>query len=126
MNRSAKQQTDHNVVFYELSVEEEKCSFECSVSSALLIAEEERAQIEDQSAESLESIENLTPQCDQLDYALSASVGVLCSAIDVFLVAKPGESVVGDITDNWFEEKTKAFAKKTGWDDKKMIHFLQQ
>ena len=111
--------TERKAVIYQLSVENDSCNYSCSVASSLMLAEEERAQIEYQVSESLESIKNLTPNCDKLDYALSASIGVLCSAIDIFLVGKPGESVVGDITDNWFAEKTKAFAKKTGWDDKK-------
>lgn len=37
--------------------------------------------------------------------------------IDVFVVGKPGESPVGNITDKWFEERTKDFAKLCGWED---------
>ena len=45
----------------------------------------------------LETIRLLTPECDKLDYILSASSGALCGIIDVFLVGKPGESPLGDI-----------------------------
>ena len=32
-------------------------------------------------------------------------------------MGKPGESPVGNITDKWFEERTKDFAKLCGWED---------
>lgn len=49
--------------------------------------------------ETLETIKNLTPNCDKYDYILSASSGALCGILDVFLVGKPGESSLGDMTD---------------------------
>ena len=52
-----------------------------------------------------------------MDYILSATCGALCGVIDIFLVGKPGESPVGNITDKWFEERTKDFAKLCGWED---------
>lgn len=36
-------------------------------------------------------------------------------ALSIFLVGKPGESPVGDVTDKWFENRTKDFAKLCGW-----------
>ena len=63
-------------------------------------------------------LKKLTPDCDKIDYILSASSGALCGVIDVFLVGKPGESPVGNITDKWFENRTKDFAKICGWNGK--------
>lgn len=52
-----------------------------------------------------------------MDYALAVSSGVLCGIVDIFLVGKPGESPLGNITDKWYEERTKGFAKMLGWKD---------
>ena len=57
----------------------------------------------------------LTPECDKTDYILSACSGALCGVIDVFLVGKPGESPVGEITDMWFANRTEDFARLCGW-----------
>lgn len=57
----------------------------------------------------------MTPECDKLDYILSASSGALCGIMDVFLVGKPGESPLGDITDKWFANRTIDFAKICGY-----------
>ena len=65
--------------------------------------------------ETIESVNNLKPECDRLDYALAASSGALCGIIDVFLVGKPGKSPLGEITDKWFEKRTCDFAKICGW-----------
>ncbi|MCQ2147917.1 MAG: hypothetical protein MJZ16_10415, partial [Bacteroidales bacterium] len=43
----------------------------------------------------------------------------ICGIIDVFLVGKPGESPLGDITDKWFENRTRDFAKLCGWNGPK-------
>ena len=101
----------------ELSVEDDHFEFASSISSALQSAELERELLDKQIEESLETVKKLTPNCDKLDYVLSASCGALCGIIDIFLVGKPGESPVGDITDKWFEERTKDFAKLCGWKD---------
>lgn len=65
--------------------------------------------------ETIESVNALNPQCDKLDYALSASSGALCGILDIFLVGKPGGSPLGEITDKWFENRTCDFAKLCGW-----------
>ena len=44
--------------------------------------------------ETIESINGLKPNCDKLDYILAASSGALCGIIDIFLVGKPGESLL--------------------------------
>ncbi len=61
--------------------------------------------------EDIQSIENLRPKCDKIDYMLAAGTGALCSIIDIFLVGKPNESPLGNITDEWFSNRTKDFAK---------------
>lgn len=65
--------------------------------------------------ETIESVNALKPQCDKLDYALSACSGALCGLVDIFFVGKPGESPLGNITDKWFENRTCDFAKLCGW-----------
>ena len=101
----------------ELSVQEDHFEFASSIDTALLSAKNEYNELNEQIQESLETIQKLTPECDKLDYVLSAACGALCVVIDVFLVGKPGESPVGNITDKWFEERTKDFAKLCGWED---------
>ena len=101
----------------ELSVEDNHFGFASSINTALQSAEIEHEILNDKIEESLETVNKLTPECDKLDYILSASCGALCGVIDIFLVGKPGESPVGDITDKWFEERTKDFAKLCGWKD---------
>lgn len=65
--------------------------------------------------ETIESVKALKPDCDKVDYALAASSGALCGLIDVFLVGKPGQSPVGNITDKWFDNRVCDFAKRCGW-----------
>ena len=73
--------------------------------------------------EDINSIKDLKPSCDKTDYILAGCSGALCGILDVFLVDKPGESPLGNITDKgfaqgtmWFaKEKTILFAKISGW-----------
>lgn len=65
--------------------------------------------------ETINSLQKLKPDCDKIDYAIAASSGCLCGVIDVFLVGKPGESPLGNITDKWFDKKVCIFAKICGW-----------
>lgn len=65
--------------------------------------------------ETIDSVKKLKPNCDAIDYSLAAASGALCGLIDIFLVGKPGESPLGNITDKWFENRTCDFAKKCGW-----------
>ena len=101
----------------ELSIHEDHFDFASNIATALSNAENEYVELDEQIRESLGAIKRLTPECDKLDYILSASCGALCGIIDIFLVGKPGESPAGDITDKWFEERTKDFAKLCGWKD---------
>lgn len=101
----------------ELSIQEDHFEFASSIDTALASAEDEYNELNVQIKESLEMIKKLTPECDKMDYVLSVTCGALCGVIDVFLVGKPGESPIGNITDKWFEERTKDFAKLCGWED---------
>lgn len=88
------------------------------IEDALVSANEEFLELNNHIEELKETIKNLTPECDKLDYALAASSGALCGLIDIFLVGKPGESPLGEITDKWFENRTMDFAKLCGWKPK--------
>ena len=109
---------DVSRLLIELSVENDHFNFASSIDSALSHAEHELSEFNEQIEESIETIKKLMPECDKLDYILAATCGGLCGVVDVFLVGKPGESPVGDITDKWFENRTKDFAKLCGWEGK--------
>ena len=105
-------------VVYELNVDDDNFGFASSIQSALVNAKTELDDLEDDLGESIETVRSLTPECDKLDYALAASSGAICGVIDIFLVGKPGESPIGDLSDKWFANRTKDFAKLCKWDDK--------
>ena len=98
----------------EIDVTDDGYNFASSFETALTVAENEMQSFK----ETISSIESLRPNCDKLDYALAASSGVLCGIIDIFLVGKPGESPVGNVTDKWFANRTATFAKFCGWEGK--------
>lgn len=98
----------------EMSVVDGEYDFTSSTVAALNQAELEIHNLD----ETIESIQCLKPNCYKLDYILAASSGALCGIIDIFLVGKPGESPLGDITDKWFANRTTDFAKLCGWEDK--------
>ena len=99
---------NNKAVLFELNIENDRCIFPNTISDAIIDANKELKDLEDKLNETLETIRLLTPECDKLDYILSASSGALCGIIDVFLVGKPGESPLGDITDKWFAIAIKA------------------
>lgn len=99
----------------DLSVENDKFHFPTSISDALIDADNELHNLEEQLNETIETVKSLTPECDKYDYILSACSGALCGVIDVFLVGKPGESPLGEITDKWFANRTVDFAKLCGY-----------
>ena len=105
-------------IVLDLGVSENGFEFASNISTALLNAEIELQDIEERLTESIDTIKTLTPECDKTDYVLAATSGAVCSVIDIFLVGKPGESSIGGITDKWFENRTKDFAKFCGWNDK--------
>lgn len=124
MNTDSLEKENHSVVL-ELTVQEDAFDFTSSISTAL-----QQAQFELQTLnETIDSVNNLKPECDKLDYILAASSGALCGVIDVFLVGKPGESPLGNITDKWFAARTMDFAKLCGWsggDEKSAIRWLEK
>lgn len=94
-------------IILDLSIDDDGFGFSTSIDDALTQAEAELVALN----ETIDSIKKLKPNCDKLDYILAASSGALCGVIDVFLVGKPGESPLGNITDKWFADRTMAFAK---------------
>lgn len=99
----------------DLNIDDNRFGFAASIGDALAQAEAELIVLN----ETVESIKDLKPQCDKLDYILAASSGALCGVIDIFLVGKPGESPIGDFTDKWFANRTMDFAKRCHPDKKK-------
>lgn len=114
-----KNDDNEKLILADLCINDNHFEFASNIYTAMKSAELEKQVLTEKIEESLETIKELTPQCDKLDYILSASSGALCGVIDIFLVGKPGESPLGNITDKWFEERTKDFAKLCGWKDKK-------
>lgn len=106
---------NNKAVLLELEVDEGKYMFPNTISEALVDANDEQLNLEEQLNETLETIKSLTLECDKYDYILSASSGALCGLMDVFLVGKPGESPLGEITDKWFADRTIDFAKFCGY-----------
>jgi len=102
-----------NNILFEMSIAENSADFTSSIEVAINHAEWELYNLE----ETINSIHELKPTCDKLDYALAASSGAICGVIDIFLVGKPGESPIGDLTDKWFADRTMDFAKLCGWDN---------
>lgn len=94
-------------VFLDLGVGNDGFKFSTTIADAMARAEAELIALN----ETIDSIRGLKPDCDKLDYILAASSGALCGIIDIFLVGKPGESPLGDITDKWFAARTMDFAK---------------
>lgn len=107
---------EHDIVILGLTAGENKFEFTESITTALSFAEAELSEINDKVVETENTLRSLVPECDKTDYILSASSGALCGIIDVFLVGKPGESPIGNVTDKWFAERTKDFAKLCRWD----------
>lgn len=106
--------TTNKDIFLDLSINETSFDFTTSISDALVQAESELLVLN----ETVNSIKNLKANCDKLDYILAASSGALCGVIDIFLVGKPGESPLGDITDKWFSNRIMDFAKLCHPDNK--------
>lgn len=108
-------ETNKKDVFLDLDINNNRFDFSTSITDAMTQAEIEI----DILNETIDSIKNLKPNCDKLDYILAASSGALCSVIDIFLVNKPKESHIGNITDKWFANRVMDFAKLYHHPDKK-------
>ena len=94
-------------IYLDLSIDSDGFGFSTSIDDALTQAEAELVVLN----ETIDSIKDLKPSCDKLDYILAVCSGALCGVIDIFLVGKPGESLLGDITDQWFAARIMGFAK---------------
>lgn len=94
-------------IYLDLSIDDNGFGFSISIDDALTQAEAELVVLN----ETIDSIKELKPNCDKLDYILAMGSGALCGVIDIFLVGKTGESPLGDITDKWFAARTMDFAK---------------
>lgn len=103
----------------KMCISDDGYEFASRIDIALDRAKEELYEITSKLDESTSTLEKLTPECDKTDYILAACSGALCGVMDIFLVGKPGESPIGDITDKWFEKRTMDFARMCGWDDSK-------
>ena len=124
MNNTNKYKSD---IILDLNIDDDRFGFATSIDEALAQAEVELVVLN----ETVESIKELKPQCDKLDYILAASSGALCGVIDIFLVGKSGESPLGDITDKWFANRTIDFVKLCGYKGDKnslssAINFLEE
>ena len=106
-------------VVLELTAGKSNFEFAQNIDTALTSSAAELSELNNKIVETEETIVALTPECDKTDYILAASSGALCGIIDLFLVGKPGESPIGDLTDKWFAERTKDFAKLCKWDSSK-------
>lgn len=117
--------SEKKYVFFEMTNDKEKWSFTSSIKREIDIAQSELQDYED----TLNTIEFLKPHCDKLDYCLAAGVGALCGLFDIFLVGKPGESPLQNLTDSWVQEITENFAKLFGWENgsfSSAIRFLEE
>ena len=124
-----KKNTEYFDVNLNLVIENNNAyRFSASIESALRDAKTESEYLNSVINENLSTIKSLTPECDKLDYALAASSGALCAVIDIFLVDNPKDSVLTKLSDNWFKERTKDFAKLVGWSEtspKTPIEYLE-
>ena len=125
-NKNGKNKYKSDIIL-DLNIDDDRFGFATSIDEALAQAEVELVVLN----ETVESIKELKPQCDKLDYILAASSGALCGVIDIFLVGKPDESPLGDITDKWFANRTIDFAKLCGYKGDKnslssAINFLEE
>lgn len=103
--------TRNNIFVLDLNIENIFGHYTSSITNALQQADIELQTIH----ETIDSVNVLKPECDKIDYILSASSGALCGIMDIFLIGKPGESPLGNITDTWFANRTQDFAKICGW-----------
>ena len=111
MTEGSASSTEKQILLYDIHMDGEKADISSAIESALSEAERE---IEDLQ-ETPHTVRALQPQCDKLDYVLAASSGVLCGIFDIFLVGKPSETPLGDLTDKWFEDRVTDFATLCGW-----------
>lgn len=115
MNFLHKQKNNEPFILLQLGINENGYEFASDIKTALSTTQGELEVVSSKLEKNLDSLNKLTPECDKTDYILSACSGALCGFIDVFLVGKPGESPIGEITDMWFANRTEDFARLCGW-----------
>ena len=107
--------------------EDSKYSIYSCMEDAKKLEDEKKERIK----ETLNSIKMVKHECDKLDYALAVGVGILCGMVDIFLVGAPKDTVLGKMTDKWFDNRVVDFAKLNGWKGKKgdtasAVRFLEK
>ena len=107
----------NNKLILELELNDNNFKFFSSIEEAQNVANKELSKINKLILDNEEIIKKLTPECDKVDYILATCSGAICEIIDIFLVAKPGQAQFQNITDKWFENRTKDFAKLCGWNN---------
>lgn len=113
-----KNKNNDAVMVLDLGIREDSYEFASAIQTALTLAELEMEEVTSKLDENIATLKKLTPECDRTDYILAACSGAICGVMDIFLVGKPGESPMGEMTDKWFEHRTMGFAKLCGWDEK--------
>lgn len=98
-------------LLFEINEFTEGFDYDSTIETAVEQAHTDLEQLD----ETIDSLEHLKSEADKVDYMLAAGAGALAGLMDIFLVGKPNESPIGDITDEWFADRTKDFAKLTGW-----------
>lgn len=56
-----------------------------------------------------------TARCDKYEYMIAGTAGILGGLVDVFLVAAPGEGVLGVWADDAVDASVRGFARLCGW-----------
>lgn len=118
-NLLKKKKKDVEVLLLELNIEKDEYQFSSDIKTAIKTAEFELKEISLGLRENVNDLKSVTSECDKTDYILAACSGMICAIMDIFFLGKPGESVIGDVTDKWFEQRTMDFARMCGWDNKK-------
>lgn len=107
----------NNKLILELELNDNNFKFLSSIKEAQNLANKEVSKINKLILDNEENIKKLKPECDKVDYILAVCSGAICEIIDIFLVEKPGQAQLQNITDKWFENRTKDFAKLCGWNN---------
>jgi len=108
---------DNNKLVLELKINDNDFDFLSTIEKAQDEANKELSEINKQITDNEEMIKKLTPDCDMVDYILATCSGAICGIIDIFLVSKPNQSQFQNLTDKWFEDRTKDFARINGWNN---------
>ena len=108
---------NNDKLILELKMNDNDFKFFSSIEEAQNVASKELYEINKNVMDNEENIKKLTHECDKVDYTLATCSGAICGIIDIFLVANPEQSQLQNLTDEWFQGRTKDFAKFCGWND---------